>query len=88
MNMEDVIEKIIEMIEDNIDRTYDFELNGEISLFGDLELDSLEMVLLFDDFEQEYGFSVDMEELKTFSTIENDMLIKDVANYVCSKVND
>ena len=38
MNMEDVIEKIIEMIEDNIDRTYDFELNGEISLFGDLFL--------------------------------------------------
>ncbi len=72
-----IFEKVVEIIRENL--AYDGELSMETNLIEDLDADSLDIVDISLELEEEYDIEVEDEDFEKLNTIE------DIVKYIESK---
>ncbi len=67
------LEKIINIIRNvmEVELNPDMEITEDMDLRADLHVDSLSMVMIAGDIEEEFGINVEMEEMSDIRTVED-----------------
>lgn len=66
-----ITEKIIEIFKQNVTNAGDVELNAESVIREEMEIDSLEMMLVISEIESEFGVEIPNEKIGTIITVQD-----------------